>query len=245
MRGGLVIWQVSERVPLPSRCRRKRRTLPKSFRRPLDDLARGTLFCKNRTWTDSVLAYSPLRSFLSRGFRKLENGVLLPNPSEDLVVVGTLRNGETMLFLDSEMENFYQPKYDSGNYLSEISALVHCSGNTLLVLLVHDKFGVYYPLLRDQRRPLREGESHLGQTRRRLASTGSSRAQSHVSLEVPGRGRLTKEYNYRLDDTHWNRAGIQTAATEILRVWSNHPGSVSNTSVGRNACPRRAITIPA
>jgi hypothetical protein len=239
MRGGLVIWQVSERVPLPESVQAETphaSEVVSTAARPPSE--RYAILQKWNIWTDSVLAYSPLRSFLSRGFRKLENGVLLPNPSEDLVVVGTLRNGETMLFLDSEMENFYQPKYDSGNYLSEISALVHCSGNTLLVLLVPDKFGVYYPLLRDQRRPLPEGESHLDKLEEDLHRLGvpvlnlMSPLRSQAAEGLP-----RKEYNYRLDDTHWNRAGIQTAATEILRVWSNHPGSVSNTSVGRNACP--------
>jgi hypothetical protein len=189
-------------------------------------------------WTDSLLTYSPLRSFLSRGFRKMENGVWLPNPLENLVAVGHLRNGENMLFLESELDNFYQPNYESPTYLSEINALVHCSGNELLVLLVPDKYGVYYPLLRDERRSPPEGESHLNQLEEDLHGLGIP----VVNLMSPLRsqaaeGLQRREYNYRLDDTHWNHLGIQTAATEVLRAWSNSTGSVSNTSIGRNACP--------
>jgi hypothetical protein len=239
MRGGLVIWQVSERVQLPASVQSE---TPRNH--GIDPMTASPINANYRVlprlniWTDSLLTYSPLRSFLSRGFRKLENGVWLPNPSQNLVAVGHLRNGESMLFLESEVDNFYQPKYDSPTYLSDISALVHCSGNELLVLLVPDKYGVYYPLLRDEPRSPPEGESHLNLLEEDLHHLGIP----VVNLMSPLRsqaaeGLQRKEYNYRLDDTHWNRLGIQTAATEVLRAWNNAQGFVSNTSTGRNTCP--------
>lgn len=168
----------------------------------------------------------------------MENGVWLPNPSENLVAVGHLRNGENMLFLESEVDNFYQPKYDIPTYLSEISDLVHCSGNEILVLLVPDKYGVYYPLLGDERRSTPEGESHLNQLEEDLHHLGIPVLNLMSPLRSQAaEGLQRREYNYRLDDTHWNRLGIQTAATEVLRAWSNQIGSVINTSVSRNACP--------
>jgi acetyltransferase AlgX (SGNH hydrolase-like protein) len=239
MRGGLVIWQVSERVPLPGSVRMEEtynhRILPITAP-PINPSYR--ILQRLNIWTDSLLAYSPLRSFLSSAFRKMENGVWLPNPSENLVAVGHLRNGDSMLFLESEVDNFYEPKYDSPIYLSEISALVHRSGNELLVLLVPDKYGVYYPLLRDERRSPPEGGSHLNLLEEDLHHLGIP----VLNLTAPLRsqaaeGLQRREYNYRLDDTHWNRLGIQTAATEVLRAWNDQLGSISNTSAGRNACP--------
>jgi hypothetical protein len=239
MRGGLVIWQVSERVQLPRSVRTETphdHGVDPMIVSPIDTNYR--ILQKLNIWTESLLIYSPLRSFLSRGFRKLENGVWLPNPLENLVAVGQLRNGDRMLFLESEVDNFYQPKYDNPAYLSEISALVHCSGNELLVLLVPDKYGVYFPLLGGEQRSPPEGESHLNQLEEDLHHLGIP----VVNLISPLRsqaaeGLQRREYNYRLDDTHWNRLGMQTAATEVLRAWSNHTGSDSNTSIGRNTCP--------
>jgi hypothetical protein len=239
MRGGLVIWQVSERVQLPRSVQAETphnqgadpMTAP-----PIN--ASYRILQRLNIWTESLLTYSPLRSFLSRVFRKMENGVWLPNPSENLVAVGHLRNGESMLFLESEVDNFYQPKYDNPAYLSEISALIHCSGNELLVLLVPDKYGVYYPLLRDEHRSPPEGESHLNQLEEDLHRLGIPVLNLMSTLRSQAaEGLQRREYNYRLDDTHWNRLGIQTAATEVLRAWNNPQGSISNSSTGRNACP--------
>jgi len=239
MRGGLVIWEVSERVGLPVSVRAETSDNPAVALMTAPPTGeRRRILQRLNVWTDSFLAYSPLKIFLSSGYRKMENGVLFPNPSENLVVLGHLRNGESMLFLKSEVDNFYQPKYDSPNYLLEISALVHCTGNELFVLLVPDKYGVYYPLLRDEQQSPPEGKSYLNQLEDDLHGLGVPVLNLMSPLKSQAaEGLQRREYNYRLDDTHWNRAGIQTAATEVLRAWSNRLGSISNTSIGRNACP--------
>jgi len=239
MRGGLVIWEVSERMPMPRSVRAETpHTLggvpttaaPNSEgARVLRDLDR---------WTESHLAYSPLRSFLSRGIRKVDNDVWLPNPSENFVLVGELRNGDSMLFLRSEVDNFYRPHYESGAYLAEISALIRGSGNELLVLLVPDKYGVYYPLLREKGRSPPGGESHLGYLEKDLNRLGVPAVNLTSALTAQAaEGLQIREYNYAIDDTHWNRAGIQTAATEVLRAWSNRSETVTSTSIPRNASP--------
>jgi hypothetical protein len=236
MRGGLVIWQMSERQKLPASLQAEGPyTLP-SASSALGD--RRSIVQRFSDWRDSLLAYSPLRIYLSGAYRRLENGVLFPNPSENLVMVGHLRNGDSMLFLKTEVDNFYQPRYDSPTYLTEINALIHCTGNDLLVVLVPDKFGVYYPLLQDNLPSPPEGKSHLDKLEEDLHRSGVP----VVNLMGPLRSQASeglqkREYNYRLDDTHWNPAGIQTAATEILRVWSNRPKNSGNTSISPNSCP--------
>jgi hypothetical protein len=153
-------------------------------------------------------------------------------------MVGHLHNGDSMLFLRTEVDNFYQPKYDSPTYLSEINSLVHCTGNDLLVLMVPDKFGVYYPLLRDRLQLPPEGKSHLDKLEEDLRRSGVPVLNLMGPLRSQAAESLQKrEYNYRLDDTHWNPAGIQTAATGILRAWSNPPGNINNASISHNSCP--------
>ena len=239
MRGGLVIWEVSERSRLPRSVAFETPHLPgRTARNAQPSSEAYRLWQSVNHWTDSHLAYSPLRSYLTRSYRKVENGAWLPNTPAKSVLVGQLRNGDSMLFLDSEVDNFYKPQYDNGAYLAEINDLVHAGGNDLIVLLVPDKYGVYYPLLNEEGQSAPVGESHLDHLERELHRLGVPvvnlmgplRAQAAAGLQ-------TRDYNYAIDDTHWNRVGIQTAAREILRAWSNRAGSVSDVPVRPPASP--------
>jgi hypothetical protein len=232
MRNGLVIWEVLERVALPGSVRDEPSDLPKIVRiMTLQNDETYRVLRGLNNWTGSYLAYSPLSIFLNRGFQKVENGVWLPNPSEKVVLVSQLRNGDSMLFLQDDVQSFYRPVRDSGTYLSEISALVHDSGNELAVLLVPDKYSVYYPLLNEKAQSPPEGESrldHLEKDLHRLGIPVLNLTSSLRSQAVEGLQR--REYNYWIDDTHWNSAGIQTATTEILREWGDRLRSVSKSS---------------
>jgi hypothetical protein len=237
MRDGLIIWQVSERSLLAESVEAE----TSDFYRVASRIASPTSQTYRtlralRHWTQSYLAYSPLSIFLTRGFEKVENGVWLPNPLEKVVLVAQLRNGDSMLFLDFDVQTFYQPLHDSGTYLSEISALVHATGNELLVLLTPQKYNVYYPLLGEKGESPPEGESRLDRLEMDLHRSGIP----VLNLTSPLRsqaaaGLQRREYNYWIDDSHWNRLGIETATTAILRAWSDHSGSMSNASIRRNA----------
>ena len=236
MRDGLVIWEVLERSGLPESVRSETSDFSRVAGRVASPNSETYRTLRGlRIWTQSYLAYSPLSIFLNRTFQKMENGVWLPNPSEKVVFVGQLHNGDSMLFLDSEVQTFYKPLHDSGTYLPEISALVHATGNELLVLLVPEKYNVYYPLLVEKGESPPEDEfrlNHLEKDLHRLGIpvlnlTSQLRSQAEDGLQ-------RREYNYWIDDTHWNQLGIQTATTAILRDWSDSTGSISNASIRRN-----------
>jgi hypothetical protein len=237
MRDGLVIWEVLERSGMAESVQAETSHFSKVAGRiapPYSETYRTLRGLK--LWTQSSLAYSPLSIFLNRSFQKAENDVWLPNPLEKVVLVGQLNNGDSMLFLDVDVQSFYRPLHDSGTYLSEISALVHATGNELLVLLVPEKYNVYYPLLSEKGKSPPQDElrlDHLEKDLRRLGIpvlnlTSQLRSQAAEGLQ-------RREYNFWIDDTHWNRLGIQTAATAILRTWSDRSGSISNASIRRNA----------
>jgi hypothetical protein len=236
MRDGLVIWEVSERSGLAESVQAETAESSKVAARiasPTSQTYRTLRALKH--WTQSYLAYSPLSIFLTRGFEKVENGVWLPNPLEKVVLVAQLRNGDSMLFLDFDVQTFYRPLHDSGTYLSEISALVHATGNELLVLLMPEKYNVYYPFLSEKGESPPEGESRLDHLERDLHRAGIP----VLNLTSPLRsqaaaGLQRREYNFWIDDTHWNRLGIETATTAILRAWSDRPRSISNASIRRN-----------
>ena len=113
-----------------------------------------------RQWADDFLAYSPLNILIDRALRRAQNGVWLPNPSSHAVVVNRLTNGDAMLFLPDEVEGFYHPHYENSAYFSEVNALIHETGNELLVILVPDKYNVYQALLQGAA-TAPQGLSHL------------------------------------------------------------------------------------
>jgi hypothetical protein len=236
MRDGLVIWEVLERSGLPESVRAETSDFSKVAGRiasPNSETYRALRGL--RIWTYSYLAYSPLSIFLNRSFQKMENNVWLPNPSEKVVLVGQLHTGDSMLFLDSEVRTFYKPLHDSGTYLSEISALVHATGNELLVLLVPEKYSVYYPLLVEKGESPPEGEFRLNHLEMDLHRLGIPVLNLTSQLRSQAEdGSQRREYNYWIDDSHWNHIGIQTAATAILRTWSDPSGSIGNASIRRN-----------
>ena len=237
MRGGLVIWEVSEREPLPKSVSAEATHFFGAIPITAPPSSEAYRILRGLTqWTESRLTYSPLRVFLGRGFRKIENGAWLPNPPEQHVVIGRLRNGDSMLFLDSEVHNFHGMRDDGGGYLREINDLVRGSGNEFLALLVPDKYAVYFPLLDENGQLPVEGESHLDRLEKDLRRLGVPVLNLTSALRSQAvAGLQSREYNYIIDDTHWSRLGIQTAATEILREWNNRPTSASNASIGRGS----------
>ena len=237
MRNGLVIWELLERTELPESVQSEPSESGGAITKIASPNSETYLALEeSKIWIHSFQNYSPLSIFLTRGIRKLENGSWLPNPLEDVVLVARLQNGETMLFLKLDVQRFYQPVHDKGTYLSEINSLVHATGNELLVLLVPEKYNVYYPLLSEKGLSAPEGESRLDLLEKDLRRSGIPVLNLTSALRSQAVEGLKKgEYNYWIDDTHWNRVGIQTAAAAILQAWSDRFGSVSSDSVRRKA----------
>ena len=237
MRNGLVIWELLERTEIPESVQSE----PADSESAIAKIASSNsetyhVMKDSKIWTQSSMDYSPLSIFLTRGIRRLENGFWLPNPLEDVVLIAPLQNGVNVLFLKLDVQRFYEPLHDSGIYFSEINALVHASGNELLVVLVPEKYNVYYPLLREKGAAPPEREPRLDRLEKSLRQSRipvlnlTSALRSQAAEGLP-----RKEYNYWIDDTHWNRIGIQTAAKAILQAWKGGGESVSNESIRRNA----------
>jgi len=219
MKGGLVIWQQSERNELPlsigdndERSYYDIRALGLVFRPDSQIYQRlqGLGRCAR-----GYIRYSPLKILLTRGFKKLENDVLLPNVAASAVVTGKLRNGDEMLFLRSEIENSRQTRTASTRLLVELNSFVVSTGNQLLVLLVPDKYRVYRSLLAD---PARAPESaYLSRVAADLRRANVPVLDLTEPLQIQAtQGLWNHEYNYRIDDTHWNPVGVQTGVQQIL-----------------------------
>lgn len=214
-----MIWQESETYLIPEHVEIE----TDASRRP----SLGTLFLstenpafralkKAHQYTQVWAVYSPLNILLGRAYRSLCNDVVLPNPGDPNVLVRSLQNGDQMLFMRGGMEHYIHPRAAPRSFFGELNALVKATGNELLVVLVPDKAAIYGPLLADP--PARE---NAGLYMNSVENTINANGIPVVNLIGPLRAQAMDsfprhEYNYWLDDTHWNAAGIRRSAEAIL-----------------------------
>lgn len=96
MTSGLVVWEQSERTPLPVR---SSQAVPVRSKTGLIRRVRSYI---PASWT----LYSPLRIFSGRAVKFLQNDRILPNPYRTQAVAAKLRNGQEILFLPTELTNY-------------------------------------------------------------------------------------------------------------------------------------------
>jgi hypothetical protein len=220
MTRGLVVWQQSERSPLPLSIGpepvSEHGWKGKLVRRAFGDKRTETLLEIYR----HVLvleSYSPLEILLGRAVKRLQNDKVFPNPYRSEAVAAKLRNGREILFLPTEVTNYEIDRPTDPEVFVQLKIQLQKKGIELLVLLVPDKYVVYHDLLLPAL-PRTERRQFLDIVEQRLAAanvpvlnlTPDFRKQAE---ELLARG----EYLYWLDDTHWNAEGIREAAREIAK----------------------------
>ncbi len=218
MKAGVVIWQESENSPLPEHVDMESQSPPGPSPSTLflspggaayHELKKANLYL--HIWT----VYSPLNIVMSRVYRSLCDDVLLPNPGNTGVLVRSFQNRDQMLFLKRGMEDYIHPRPVPQTFFAELNSLVKATGNQLLVVIVPDKATVYGPLLADP--PARpSSDLYVNSMERRIAADGIPVVNLVGALRAQAADGLPRhEYNYWLDDTHWNAAGIRRSAEAI------------------------------
>jgi hypothetical protein len=220
--GGLVIWELSnagEQLLIfgndtRSEVRFFNWLVPKSS--PLYDRLRYALRVAR-----NLALYSPLRSLATRAFRSIQDDRWLPNVSAHNVLWKRLRNGHEMGFLGEEMEND-KACPPCPEIFVQLQAALKKTGNELFVVVLPNKYAVYYPLFMDPHDCKEPTASALPQSLRAhgipaLDLTAVFRQQATAALQHD-------QYIYWTDDTHWNTTGVRIAAQEILKTWREYKG---------------------
>jgi hypothetical protein len=241
LENGLVIWEQSARFDPPTNLHDEsteengeiriiRRYLPESspaLRRlqEIDRIVRARY------------AYSPLKIWLRRGFNRVRDRLGLANLLAVNVVELQLKNGQPMLFLPSDVNG--EAHRTSADFFVQLNSLVQSSGDKLLVLLVPDKYEVYYPLLKNPPRILEDDNASMGVLARNLRNAGVP----VLDLTAPLREQAVTAfanggYNYLLDDTHWNALGIQKAAQEIFTLEESNANLHGGQGLSVGAAPQ-------
>lgn len=163
----------------------------------------------------------PLRFVAERWLKAWQDDRWFPNVYKSGVSVRPLVNGDAMLFMsgDERPERLPPAAIEAVNtvvarYLA-LQAALQPSGLRLAVVLVPDKLQVYAPLVRESAWPAAMSP-YLQVLDRRLREAGVTVVNLYPALAEAARRRApAHQYVYWPDDTHWNAAGIATAASEI------------------------------
>jgi hypothetical protein len=218
LKNGLVVYQHSERneVPdsatlhLPLNVRLARRILPRNS-------AAYRHLRSTYLFVTGLVHYSPFKIFLTRLFMAFQDDVWLPNVEANKVVLRKLKDDVPFLFLTSEEKNFSKVRDVSTGFFVELKALVRATGNDLLVILVPDKYNVYYPLFQGSDGSLGDRQLYLDLLEKNLKKANVPVLDLTAALREQAAAALVQgKYNYHSDDTHWNALGVSRVAQLIL-----------------------------
>ena len=173
---------------------------------------------------------SPLQILSGRVSKAVADDRILPNRYADNVVRATLSNGDTILFMPDEVDNFYRRRTIELDYWRWFRDELRKARLDLLVVLIPDKYTVYRPFLVDQPPAGQGAGDYLDRLERALRAEGISvlNLQSFLSAEA-ARHVQYREYLYWLDDIHWNPLGIARGAAAIREHWPLDEASCSAT----------------
>jgi hypothetical protein len=167
-------------------------------------------------WYEGFIETSPLQIVAQKIFRKLQNDFLIPNASKAEVVVSILTNGEPILFYPPEIQRSRRKGPADVSGFKRLADELEKNGLRLVVILVPTKYTVYRPLLKDE-----ETNEDTGYLNAVDASLKKMNVDS-VNLLSPFQQKAREYYKegsyiYWLDDVHWNAAGVELAAEEIVK----------------------------
>jgi hypothetical protein len=166
-----------------------------------------------------LAAVSPLEIYSRNLLQMLQNDVILPNPYKEAVVRETLNNGAPILFYPGEVTSAYVARDVEGpiRYWRQLADELSKADLKFVLLLVPNKYTIYYPMLRTPSRGQPQGARYLKSLEGRLRQEGIP----VINLTEEFMRDAASEYQqgryiYWLDDTHWNAEGIEIAARAII-----------------------------
>jgi hypothetical protein len=213
MTHGLVIWEQSERRALshPSLGEVLDVELSRKWR-PI----RRILGDERVQELRRIILYSPLEIVFGRAVKLLQNDEFFPNPYRGVVAEANLRNGQEMLFLQSELDNYKLDRPTDPAFYVARNKELQAMGISLIVVLVPDKYVVYHDLL-SPAPPGPDREPFLDLVEKRLVADGVPVVNLTPIFRERARVLIDHDkYLYFLDDTHWNAEGIHEAAESIV-----------------------------
>ena len=165
---------------------------------------------------------SPAKIVAEKAFLSIADDRILPNVYRSRVVERHLTTGKPILFYPSDVDGFHSRRdvTEATDFLVALSAGLRQEGLASMVVLAPNKYTVYEPLLSDRQQGPGDAVHPLARLEAALKSRGIQALDLTPSFAAQARADLpTGEYLYWLDDTHWNRHGIEMAVAALRRTW--------------------------
>lgn len=228
-----VILQISERYPVNNTASADGRDLAGVIKRLAGD---GSSLYRTLRYVRDLSAYSPMEIWAGRAYRYLQNDAVLPNVHGRNVCRYTLINRSEMLFLRSEVSDYYSPQPVAVGTVVAMQREIEAQRFRVIVILVPNKFTVYYPLIQAARPGPAEDRLYINVLERELRLASVSVVNLSPALRRAAAEALTRnELIYHLDDTHWNAAGVAVASEEVRRFLNSARPRVGPSPIERPA----------
>jgi hypothetical protein len=162
------------------------------------------------------------------GWEALATAVgLPPTPQFAWLTIANLANGQPMLFFGGDVAVSSDGNRTlSADYLVWLRSQLAKRNLELVVLLVPTKYAVYGPLLEDPP-AVPASDLPLRRLAERLEAENVFVVNTTAALRKQAADGLSRnEYNYFIDDTHWNERGIRVAAQALMDAWTARSPSI-------------------
>ena len=167
-----------------------------------------------------LIEVSPLRMLSGRALRTVGDDEILPNADAPSVMKATLSNGDSILFLTSEADNFYRRREVTMGYWRWLRDGLRPAHFDLMVVLVPSKYRVYRRFLVNPQTLGREGNDYPDRLEQALKAEGIPVLNlTSLLSDKAARDLEHGKYLFLLDDVHWNARGIALAARAIRNSW--------------------------
>lgn len=173
-----------------------------------------------RKWKEGFIQTSPLKIFITKLYKKLENGRFFPNPGLKQIQTRILKNGAPMIFFTEYIQNSELEKEVNPEGLVQFSNELSKRNLKLVMVLVPDKYTVYKSLIEGSITTPMPRELFIDKVEKALTARGLSVINLTESFQQKANEDIVAgQLIYLTDDTHWNARGIEAAAKEIARRW--------------------------
>jgi hypothetical protein len=222
MKTGTVIFEYTERRPLPTiggmaaRAFAPQTTQPRTPRLTLGERLKSR-------WSDFQVSRLQI---LSSRF----DAALHDRPALDRVALRHLSNGDPILFIDEEVRQAFQTRAVNVDFFTELQRELRKRDFDLLVVLVPNKYTVYSPLIRESELFPNALPPYVDRIDEALRNAGVAVLNLRPTYAAEARAALeNNRLIYWKDDTHWNPAGIDLAASLIAESLKPSAGSGSSS----------------
>lgn len=226
LKNRLIVYQYSEGYDIPEPDAGASEVGTRVIRRVL---SRDSSFYEFLRSVRRLYSYSPLQVLLSRRLALIQDDVWLPNIAARGLALLQLRNGQRFAFIRSDIADFEKSRTADIDFFVKLQLKVRSTGNELLVIFVPSKYNVYYPLLDGPYKPAKESP-YLNEVEKKLSAAHIPVLDPTAKLREQAAALLPDgKYNYRIDDTHWNAAGVRTVAKAIIAFQGKSPAARDQT----------------